>query len=117
MYLSKSDALSAATSRADGLFPLESAAATGKFSEIDGYDDRDDDANEGLVLVDEAALAEYAEFLAAADDPEPLTVTEEDGGRKRYKAYRTVASKEEAFSNSTSWIQSTRHKMDKLSML
>jgi phosphatidylinositol 3,5-bisphosphate 5-phosphatase len=88
-YLSKSEALSAAMGHTEGLFPLEAAAAFRKLSDIDGYDDREDDREDDpMVLVDEAALAEYAEFLALADDPEPLTVTEEDGVRKRYKAYR-----------------------------
>jgi hypothetical protein len=87
-YLSRSSALSGFSSRPDGLFPIEAAAATGKLSELDGYEPEDELLTDGLVLVDEAALTEYAEFLAAAEDPEPLTVQEDDGARKRYKAYR-----------------------------
>ena len=36
----------------------------------------------------EASLDEYAEFVESARRDEPLTVLEEDGGKKRYKAYR-----------------------------
>ena len=36
----------------------------------------------------EASVDEYAEFLDCARRDEPLTVLEEDGGKKRYKAYR-----------------------------
>ncbi|KAL2349738.1 polyphosphoinositide phosphatase Fig4 [Cryomyces antarcticus] len=36
--------------------------------------------------VSEDDIADYAEFLLVNEDP--LTVTEEDGGKKRYKAYR-----------------------------
>jgi len=38
--------------------------------------------------VDPENLADYEEFLAALEDQAPLTVLEEDGGKKRYKAYR-----------------------------
>ncbi len=36
----------------------------------------------------EVSVEEYAEFLESASRDEPLTVLEEDGGKKRYKAYR-----------------------------
>ena len=36
----------------------------------------------------EASVDEYAEFIESARMEEPLTVLEEDGGKKRYKAYR-----------------------------
>ncbi|KAF1990854.1 Polyphosphoinositide phosphatase, factor-induced gene 4 protein [Aulographum hederae CBS 113979] len=36
--------------------------------------------------IHEEDVADYAEFLEVVDDP--LTVTEEDGGKKRYKAYK-----------------------------
>lgn len=36
----------------------------------------------------EASAEEYAEFLESGRRDEPLTVLEEDGGKKRYKAYR-----------------------------
>jgi hypothetical protein len=38
--------------------------------------------------IDPENLADYEEFLAALDDEAPLTVQDEDGGKKRYKAYR-----------------------------
>lgn len=36
----------------------------------------------------EASLDEYSEYLATGALEDPLTVLEEDGGKKRYKAYR-----------------------------
>ncbi|KIW34293.1 uncharacterized protein PV07_01081 [Cladophialophora immunda] len=36
----------------------------------------------------EASIDEYFEFVASGQVEEPLTVMEEDGGKKRYKAYR-----------------------------
>jgi hypothetical protein len=48
------------------------------------FDDR-----EGLFEdIDPENLADYEEFLAALEDEAPLTVLDEDGGKKRYKAYR-----------------------------
>lgn len=38
--------------------------------------------------LDEENLADFNEYLAIMDNDNPLTVTDEDGGRKRYKAYR-----------------------------
>jgi phosphatidylinositol 3,5-bisphosphate 5-phosphatase len=38
--------------------------------------------------IDPESLADYAEFLAVMQDAEPLTVTDEDEVKKRYKAYR-----------------------------
>jgi hypothetical protein len=43
---------------------------------------------DGEIDVDEENLADFYEFLAIMDNENPLTVTEEDGNRKRYKAYR-----------------------------
>jgi hypothetical protein len=36
----------------------------------------------------EANVDEYAEYLASGEVEDPLTVLDEDGGKKRYKAYR-----------------------------
>lgn len=36
----------------------------------------------------EASVDEYAEYLASGGVEDPLTVLDEDGGKKRYKAYR-----------------------------
>ena len=45
------------------------------------------DSSEGLGLgISEEDLADYAEFLTVTENP--LDVTEEDGTKKRYKAYR-----------------------------
>lgn len=43
---------------------------------------------EDLDGVSEQDLGDFREFVGVADRAEPLTVTEEDGGKKRYKAYR-----------------------------
>jgi hypothetical protein len=43
---------------------------------------------DGEIDIDEENLADFYEFLAILENENPLTVTEEDGGRKRYKAYR-----------------------------
>ncbi|KAF2667097.1 hypothetical protein BT63DRAFT_458061 [Microthyrium microscopicum] len=45
-------------------------------------------ADDAELDVFEENLADFAEFLAIAENENPLTVSDEDGGRKRYKAYR-----------------------------
>ena len=47
-----------------------------------------DGSEDGDMGISEENFADYSEFVTVADNPNPLTVTEEDGGRKRYKAYR-----------------------------
>jgi phosphatidylinositol 3,5-bisphosphate 5-phosphatase len=47
-----------------------------------------DGSDDGEMGISEENFADYAEFITVSDNPNPLTVTEEDGGRKRYKAYR-----------------------------
>ncbi|KAK4941771.1 phosphatidylinositol-3,5-bisphosphate 5-phosphatase [Elasticomyces elasticus] len=54
---------------------------------------RDYDDERGAVSLTveeraEASLDEYAEYLASGVVEDPLTVLEEDGGKKRYKAYK-----------------------------
>jgi hypothetical protein len=61
---------------------------------VDADADADADAEQKALQrlagfgVDAEAVADYLEFLALARDQEPLSVHDEDGGRKRYKAYR-----------------------------
>lgn len=48
--------------------------------------DSGDEGGNGVLEPSDEDLAEFADFLTVRDDP--LTVWEEDGGKKRYKAYR-----------------------------
>ncbi|KAG9934724.1 hypothetical protein KCU98_g20051, partial [Aureobasidium melanogenum] len=48
--------------------------------------DSGDEGSNGVLEPSEEDLAEFADFLTVREDP--LTVWEEDGGKKRYKAYR-----------------------------
>jgi hypothetical protein len=51
-------------------------------------DTTQDGSEDGEMGISEENFADYSEFVTVPDNPNPLTVTEEDGGRKRYKAYR-----------------------------
>jgi len=53
--------------------------------EGDLLDDVTEDGDYGIA---DEKLADYAEFLSIAETANPLMVTEEDRGRKRFKAYR-----------------------------
>lgn len=48
--------------------------------------DSGDEGSTGVLEPSDEDLAEFADFLTVREDP--LTVWEEDGGKKRYKAYR-----------------------------
>ncbi|KEQ71764.1 hypothetical protein M436DRAFT_50189 [Aureobasidium namibiae CBS 147.97] len=48
--------------------------------------DSGDEGSNGVLEPSDEDLAEFADFLTVREDP--LTVWEEDGGKKRYKAYR-----------------------------
>ena len=48
--------------------------------------DSGDEGGNGVLEPSDEDLAEFADFLTVREDP--LTVWEEDGGKKRYKAYR-----------------------------
>ncbi|KAK4985385.1 phosphatidylinositol-3,5-bisphosphate 5-phosphatase [Elasticomyces elasticus] len=62
--------------------PSSSSLAPTRTTEEDGY--YDDDADGGVAAGER--LADFADFVAVREDP--LTVWEEDGEKKRYKAYR-----------------------------
>lgn len=51
-----------------------------------GVDSGDEGSHAGLLDPSDEDLAEFVDFLTFREDP--LTVWEEDGGKKRYKAYR-----------------------------
>jgi phosphatidylinositol 3,5-bisphosphate 5-phosphatase len=58
---------------------------------LDHMDLVDDERGALGMTIEERAeenVPEYAEYIALAGKEEPLTVVEEDGGKKRYKAYR-----------------------------
>ena len=68
-------------------------SAAGEDAEFDDADDEEAAEEKALRRlagfgVDAEAVADYLAFLALAREREPLTVRADDGGRKRYRAYR-----------------------------
>jgi hypothetical protein len=73
--------------RGDGLGPAMSQVPT--LDNLAQYQDDVEEMDDALFgEMDPESLADYAEFLSIVNDPEPLTVTEGDDLKKRYKAYR-----------------------------
>jgi phosphatidylinositol 3,5-bisphosphate 5-phosphatase len=73
--------------RGEGEGPAASHVPT--LDDLARYHEDVEDIDDALFGdMDPESLADYAEFLAIINNPEPLTVTEGDEQRKRYKAYR-----------------------------
>lgn len=80
--------IAAYLSRAESAAAGESGTTEYSTAPLNAVHTRATLADDAELDVLEENLADFTEFLAIADNENPLTVNEEDGGGKRYKAYR-----------------------------